>query len=92
MDSAPWIVLLLVLAGGLLGLAIVVLWIWSLVHCAMNQRLSDGNRIAGLLLIVLLGPLGSLIYLFLPREPVRAPAPGLPPRQHEHLPGGMTRE
>ena len=68
MDNGSWLVLVLFLVGGLLGLAIVVFWIWSLVHCAMNRHLSDGNRIAGLLLIVLLGPLGSLIYLCLPRE------------------------
>lgn len=68
MDSGSWFLIVLFLVGGLLGLAIVAFWIWSLVHCAMNRHLSDGNRIAGLLLILLLGPLGSLIYLCLPRE------------------------
>ena len=52
----------------LVGLAISGIWLWSLIHCATNRRLTDTNRLIGILLIVLLGPLGSLIYLFLPRE------------------------
>lgn len=52
----------------LMGLTISGLWLWSLIHCATNQRISDTNRLIGILLIVLLGPLGSLIYLCLPRE------------------------
>lgn len=57
-----------------IGLIIVLLlgttavWVWSIVHCAKNQRLSDNNRIIGIILIVVLGLLGSLVYLFLPRE------------------------
>jgi hypothetical protein len=51
----------------LFGLAIFAFWLWSLIHCAMNRRLSDSNRVVGIVLIVFLGPLGSLIYLFLPR-------------------------
>ncbi|WP_269524463.1 PLDc N-terminal domain-containing protein [Coraliomargarita parva] len=54
-----------------LGIVTFGLWLWSLIHCAMNKQLSDTNRIVGILLIVLLGILGSLIYLFLPREVAR---------------------
>ena len=42
--------------------------IWSLVHCVTNKRLSDSNRLIGILLIIFLNLLGSLVYLFLPRE------------------------
>jgi hypothetical protein len=49
-------------------LAIFGLWIWSLVHCIKNKNLSDTNRIIGIVLIVVLGLLGSLIYLCLPKE------------------------
>ncbi|BCX50059.1 phospholipase D-nuclease [Haloferula helveola] len=52
----------------LIGLATLGVWLWSLIHCIRNRYLNDSNRIIGILLIVLLGPLGSLIYLFLPRE------------------------
>ncbi|MBK1791161.1 PLDc N-terminal domain-containing protein [Persicirhabdus sediminis] len=53
---------------GLLFIIPTALWIWSLVHCITNKRLSDNNRIIGIVLIVCLSLLGSLIYLFLPRE------------------------
>jgi len=34
----------------------------------MNKSLSDNNRIIGVVLIVVLGIVGSLVYLFIPRE------------------------
>jgi hypothetical protein len=63
--GAEIIVLILV---GLLVVAGIGLWIWSLIHCITNKRLTDTNRIIGIVLIVLLGLIGSLVYLFLPRE------------------------
>lgn len=51
-----------------LGLGIMGLWIWSLIHCITNRYLSDTNRIIGIVVIVVLGLLGSLVYLFLPKE------------------------
>jgi ABC-type Mn2+/Zn2+ transport system permease subunit len=44
------------------------LWLWSLIHCIQNKSLTDTNRIIGIVLIVVLGLVGSLIYLFLPRD------------------------
>jgi len=52
----------------LLGLATLGLWLWSLIHCIRNPLLSDTNRIIGIVLIVVLGIFGSLVYLFLPRN------------------------
>lgn len=52
----------------LIVLVILGLWLWSLIHCIMNKRLSDTNRIIGIVLIAILGILGSIVYLFLPRE------------------------
>lgn len=52
----------------LIGLAVTAVWIWSLIHCVQNRYLNDNNRLIGILLIVLLGILGSLVYVFLPRE------------------------
>ena len=43
----------------------VALWLWSLIHCLQNRRLTDTNRLIAVLLIVLLGLLGSFIYLFM---------------------------
>ena len=55
-----------------IGIASVGFWIWSLIDCVRNDQLSDNNRLIGILLIVFLGLLGSVVYLFLPRD--RAPA------------------
>lgn len=52
----------------LVGLVIFGLWLWSLIHCILNKRLTDTNRIIGVVFIVMLSLLSSLIYLFLPRE------------------------
>ena len=58
--------------GGIVeGLSLFGLWLWSLIHCCVNKQLSDTNRIIGIVLIVVLGIIGSLVYLFLPREPYR---------------------
>ena len=50
------------------GIGFFALWIWSLIHCIQNRFLSDNNRLIGIILIVILGIIGSLVYLFLPRE------------------------
>ncbi len=60
--GGPEIVLIIIILG------ILGLWLWSLIHCIRNKSLSDTNRIIGIVLIVVLGILGSLIYLFLPRD------------------------
>ena len=52
----------------LLGLVFTGLWVWSLIHCITNKRLSDGNRVIGIVCILLLGLIGSGIYLALPRD------------------------
>jgi len=49
-------------------LGIIGIWLWSLIHCIQNKQLSDTNRIIGIVLIVVLGLIGSLVYLFLPKE------------------------
>ena len=41
-----------------------------IVLCAMNKRLSDTNRIIGILVILFVPILGIIIYLVLPRLPL----------------------
>ena len=53
----------------IIGIGSLALWIWSLIHCIRNRYLSDNNRLIGIILIVVLGLIGSIVYLFLPREP-----------------------
>ncbi len=67
-DPSVGLPIFFILFGILIGLATLGLWIWSLIHCIRNRYLSDNNRLIGILLIILLGLIGSLVYLFLPRE------------------------
>jgi Phospholipase_D-nuclease N-terminal len=66
--SGGFVISFLIMAAILIGLATVGVWLWSLIHCISNRRLTDTNRLIGILLIILLGIVGSLVYLFLPRE------------------------
>ena len=60
------------LAMGMMGmqelLVIVIvmvlnaLWIWAIVHCAVNRSLTDKERLVGLLVVVLLNFIGALLY------------------------------
>lgn len=61
-----------VIAFLLVSVVFFGLWIWSLIHCITNKRLSDSNRTLGIILIAVLGLLGSLIYLFMPQNPSRS--------------------
>lgn len=68
MESEVSFSIIFILLAGLIVLALLGLWIWSLIHCVQNRYLNDSNRLIGILLIVLLGLIGSVVYLFLPRE------------------------
>ena len=50
-----------------LGLALFAFWIWMLVHAAQNKGLSDGEKVAWVLIIALVHFLGALIYFFVGR-------------------------
>ena len=49
-------------------LAIWAVTIWGIVHCIKNKSLSDTNRIIGVVLMAVLGPIGVLIYFFILRQ------------------------
>ncbi len=64
--------------GGLGGPELAVLFLgfvllmlaplFAVIHCARNRRLSDANRIIGIIVILLVPVVGIIIYLVLPRE------------------------
>ncbi|HMS16849.1 MAG TPA: PLDc N-terminal domain-containing protein [Planctomycetota bacterium] len=60
----------------LLFVVIIVLWLWSLIHCIQNKRLTDNNRLIAVLLIVFLGIFGSFIYIFMAKGDRQASARG----------------
>ena len=68
MDSATGFSFVFLIAAIGISVGIFLLWLWSLIHCINNRYLSDQNRLIGILLIVFLQLVGSLVYLFLPRE------------------------
>ena len=51
-------------------LVLNAVWIWSLIHCCLNKRLTDSNRIVGIVVIALLNVIGTFLYfVFIPRIP-----------------------
>jgi heme A synthase len=42
----------------LIALTVLVVWIWSLIHCIKNPQLTDTMKIIGVVLIVVLGLIG----------------------------------
>jgi hypothetical protein len=45
-----------------------VFWIWMLIHAISNRGLSDGEKVAWVLVILFLHFLGALIYFFVARS------------------------
>jgi hypothetical protein len=60
-------VLLAFLFGGVIGLACFALWVWMLIDCLTNNGIQGSEKVAWVLVIVLLPFIGSLIYLFIGR-------------------------
>ena len=58
-----------------LGLAAFAFWIWMLIHAAQNKGLSEGEKVAWVLIIVLVHFLGAVIYFFVGRQKVKLPPP-----------------
>ena len=58
-----------------LGLAVFAFWIWMLIHAAQNKGLSEGEKVAWVLIIVLVHFLGALIYFFVGRPKAKLPPP-----------------
>ena len=62
-----------------LGLAMLAFWIWMLIHAAQNKGLSEGEKVAWVLIIVLAHFLGALIYFFVGRPKAKLVATNAPP-------------
>ena len=59
--------LFFMLIAGFLALAAFVFWIWMLIHAITNRGLTDGEKIAWVLIIIFLHFLGAVIYFFVGR-------------------------
>ncbi|HTX21610.1 MAG TPA: PLDc N-terminal domain-containing protein [Candidatus Aquilonibacter sp.] len=58
------------------ALALFAFWIWMLISAIQNKGLTEGEKIAWVLVIVLLHFLGALLYLFIgfPKRNMPLPA------------------
>jgi hypothetical protein len=64
--AAPiFLILLCMLIFIPVGVALLAFWIWMLVSAVQNRGLSEGEKIAWVLVIVFLHALGALLYLFI---------------------------
>jgi len=57
-------IILLCIVGFALVVFLVIFWILMIVDCATRKRMSDGERIAWILVLLFLGILGAGIYYF----------------------------
>lgn len=64
-----------------ISLALLAFWIWMLIHAIQNKGLSEGERIAWVIVLVFVHFLGAVIYFFVGRPkspPAMATADVLP--------------
>jgi hypothetical protein len=59
--------LLFLLIAFVVGVAAFAFWIWMLIHAITNKGLTDGEKIAWVLVVLFLHVLGALIYFFVGR-------------------------
>ena len=62
--------LLMMLVGGVIGIGVTVLWIWMLIDCVTKEPSEGNDKLIWVLIIVLTGWIGALIYLLV-RRPQR---------------------
>lgn len=58
-----------------IAIALFVFWIWMLISAVQNQGLSEGEKIAWVLVIVFLHWLGALLYFFVGHPKRNSPLP-----------------
>ncbi len=61
-----------------LGIAMFAFWLWMLIHAIQNKGLSEGEKVAWVIVIALVHFLGSLLYFFIGRPKAKMPLAGKP--------------
>ncbi len=84
METAPEVVAPIIVFGVwgvaiLVGLALLVFWVWALVDCIRREFPGQNDKLIWILVIVLVGWLGALIYLFAGRPKSWLPGESPPP-------------
>jgi hypothetical protein len=57
-----------------IALAMFAFWVWMLVDAAQNKGISEGEKVAWVLIIALVHFLGALIYFFIGRPKAKLPS------------------
>ena len=73
--AVPLMGIAIVIACVSIGAFFFVFWIWMLVDCIKNDRISDTEKIVWALVIVFTHWLGALIYFFAARSRQKSIAP-----------------
>jgi hypothetical protein len=75
LGGIEWILFLLLFVLPI-ALAFFAFWIWMLISAIQNKGLTEGEKIAWVLVIALLHVLGSLIYFFVGHPKRKTPLVG----------------
>lgn len=62
-----------------ISLAMLAFWIWMLIHAIQNKGLSEGEKIAWVIVLVFVHFLGAVIYFFVGRPKAQTPLPRVAP-------------
>ena len=57
-------------------LVLFPIWIWMLIDCLQNAPSQGNEKLTWVLVIILLGPLGAILYLILQRHKWKRPDSG----------------
>lgn len=75
------LVLLIMLAVVVpLLLALFIFWIWMLISAVQNKGLTEGEKIAWILILVFVHILGAILYFFVGHPKRHTPLPPPPPK------------
>lgn len=64
-SESAFIIFPLILITLALSVILFVLWLWMIIDCAKREKFKSGDRVVWILLLVLLGPLGMILYYFM---------------------------
>lgn len=63
-----FLIIIVAFFGLLIGVGGTILWIWAIIHCIQNRRLSDGEKVLWALLIIFTHVIGAIIYFAVGRS------------------------
>ena len=68
--SEAFVIIPFFLVFAVIGILGFVLWIWAVIDCATNDYLPGNDKIVWILVVVLAGVVGAIIYYFIARKAI----------------------